>query len=55
MTRSDALPQFSAAKARTFLQLIADHAEPLNLPEQAESILRDYREFLKEAGWESES
>lgn len=55
MTRSDALPQFSAAKARAFLQLIADHADPLNLPEQAESILGEYREFLKEAGWESES
>ncbi|MBL1822700.1 DNA-binding protein, partial [Klebsiella pneumoniae] len=54
LTRSAALPQFSAAKARQFLQIIADQAD-IELPADARSILDNYRKFLKEAGWESEA
>ena len=54
LTRSAALPQFSAAKARQFLQIVADQAD-IELPADARAILENYREFLKEAGWESEA
>ena len=54
LTRSAALPQFSAAKARQFIQIVADHAD-IELPADARAILDNYREFLKEAGWESEA
>ncbi|HCE8967461.1 TPA: DNA-binding protein [Klebsiella pneumoniae] len=54
LTRSAALPQFSAAKARQFLQIVADQAD-IELPADARAILDNYREFLKEAGWESEA
>ena len=54
LTRSAALPQFSAAKARQFLQIVADQAD-IALPADARAILDNYREFLKEAGWESEA
>lgn len=54
LTRSAALPQFSAAKARQFLQIFADQAD-IELPADARAILDNYREFLKEAGWESEA
>ncbi|SVP10385.1 Uncharacterised protein [Klebsiella pneumoniae] len=51
LTRSAALSQFSAAKARQFLQIIADQAD-IELPADARAILDNYREFLKEAGRE---
>lgn len=54
LTRSAALPQFSAAKARQFIQIVADQVD-LALPTEAPAILDNYREFLKEAGWESEA
>ncbi|WP_312387227.1 ParB/RepB/Spo0J family partition protein [Atlantibacter hermannii] len=54
LTRSAALPQFSALKARQFIQLISDH-DGIDLPEEARAILEDYRAFLNDAGWESES
>ncbi|MCK2101898.1 ParB/RepB/Spo0J family partition protein [Klebsiella michiganensis] len=54
LTRSAALPQFSAAKARQFIQIVADQVD-LALPTEASAILDNYREFLKEAGWESEA
>lgn len=54
LTRSAALPQFSATKARQFIQIVADQAD-VALPDEACAILDAYREFLKEAGWESES
>lgn len=54
LTRSAALPQFSAAKARQFIQIVADQAD-IELPADARAILENYREFLKEAGWESEA
>ncbi|WP_430690882.1 ParB/RepB/Spo0J family partition protein [Klebsiella quasipneumoniae] len=54
LTRSAALPQFSAAKARQFLQIVADQTD-IELPADARAILDNYREFLKEAGWESEA
>ncbi len=53
LTRSAALPQFSAAKARQFLQIVADQAD-IELPADARHH-DNYREFLKEAGWESEA
>lgn len=55
LTRSAALPQFSAVKARQFLQSIADAEVEILIPLSAEKILAEYRAFLKEAGWESES
>ncbi|ELE9726627.1 DNA-binding protein [Enterobacter kobei] len=54
LTRSAALPQFSAVKAREFIQLIADH-HPITIPEKALTILNEYRQFLKDAGWEEKS
>ena len=56
LTRSAALPQFSAAKARArqFIQIVADQVD-LVLPAEASAILDEYRSFLKEAGWESEA
>lgn len=54
LTRSAALPQFSAAKARQFIQIVSDQVD-IELPSDARAILDDYREFLKEAGWEAES
>ncbi|MEB6461664.1 DNA-binding protein [Raoultella ornithinolytica] len=54
LTRSAALPQFSATKARQFIQIVADQAD-IALPDEARAILDAYREFLKEAGWETES
>lgn len=54
LTRSAAIPQFSAAKAREFIQLIADH-HPISIPEKALTILNEYRQFLKDAGWEEKS
>lgn len=54
LTRSAALPQFSAAKAREFIQLIADHRS-IPIPEKALTILNEYRQFLKDAGWEENS
>ncbi|WP_165431790.1 ParB/RepB/Spo0J family partition protein [Atlantibacter hermannii] len=52
LTRSAALPQFSASKARQVLQLLADLEVPTSLPKAVEDILAEYREFLKQAGWE---
>ena len=54
LTRSAALPQFSAARARQFIQIVADQAD-IALPDEARIILDAYREFLREAGWETES
>lgn len=54
LTRSAALPQFSAAKARQFIQIVADQVD-LALSAEASAILDEYRAFLKEAGWESEA
>lgn len=54
LTRSAALPQFSAAKARQFIQIVADQVD-LVLSAEASAILDEYRAFLKEAGWESEA
>ncbi|MEX0549000.1 ParB/RepB/Spo0J family partition protein [Raoultella terrigena] len=53
LTRNAALPQFSAAKARQFIQIVADQAD-IALPDEARTILDAYREFLKDAGWETE-
>lgn len=55
LTRSAALPQFSAPKARQFIQLISDLEEAIPLPPAATEIMTEYRQFLKDAGWESES
>ncbi|WP_313109116.1 DNA-binding protein [Atlantibacter sp.] len=52
LTRSAALPQFNAAKAREFIQIIADFDIALPLPEGASKILTEYREWLKSSGWE---
>ncbi|GAB50256.1 ParB/RepB/Spo0J family partition protein [Atlantibacter hermannii] len=52
LTRSAALPQFNAAKAREFIQIIADFDIALPLPEGASKILTEYREWLKNSGWE---
>ncbi|WP_313481460.1 ParB/RepB/Spo0J family partition protein [Atlantibacter hermannii] len=52
LTRSAALPQFNAAKAREFIQIIADFDIALPLPEGASKILSEYREWLKSSGWE---
>jgi len=49
LTRSAALPQFSASKARQFLQLVADGEMQ---GAEASKILTEYREWLKESGWE---
>lgn len=54
LTRSAALPQFSAAKARQFLQLVSD-TPGLELNQDAKAIMDEYLAFLREAGWESES
>ncbi|WP_220676415.1 ParB/RepB/Spo0J family partition protein [Klebsiella pasteurii] len=54
LTRSAALPQFSSAKARQFIQIVAEQVD-LVLPAEASAILDEYRAFLKEAGWESEA
>ncbi|HEI4070709.1 TPA: DNA-binding protein [Escherichia coli] len=54
LTRSAALPQFSAAKARQFIQYVADSDLALQLPPNATAILDEFRDFLKQAGWESE-
>lgn len=52
LTRSAALPQFSAAKARQVVQLLADLDVPASLPQPVEEILTEYREWLKNSGWE---
>lgn len=52
LTRSAALPQFNAAKAREFIQIIADFDIALPLPEGASKILTEYREWLKSSWWE---
>lgn len=52
LTRSAALPQFNAAKAREFIQIIADFDIALPLPDGASKILTEYREWLKSSGWE---
>lgn len=52
LTRSAALPQFNATKAREFIQLVADCEWALTLPEGAEKILTEYRDWLKSSGWE---
>lgn len=52
LTRSAALPQFSASKARQVLQLLADLDVPALLPQSVEEILTEYREFLKKSGWD---
>ena len=54
LTRSAALPQFSAAKARQFLQLVSD-TPGLELHQDAKAIMDEYLTFLREAGWESEA
>ena len=54
LTRSAALPQFSAAKARQFLQIVADQAD-IELPADARAIPTTIANSLKEAGWESEA
>jgi ParB-like chromosome segregation protein Spo0J len=51
LTRSAAMPQFSAARARQFLQIISD-AET-SVPPDAQEILSEFREFLNGAGWEA--
>lgn len=55
LTRSAALPQFNAAKAREFIQLIADIDWDITIPDSAAKILSEYRDFMKTAGWESGS
>ena len=54
LTRSAALPQFSATKARQALQLLADAEVEILLPHSVEVILKEYREFMKQAGREEE-
>lgn len=50
LTRSAALPQFNAGKARQFIQLVLDAG--VELPESATAIMEEYRAFLRDAGWE---
>lgn len=52
LTRSAAMPQFSAAKARQFIQSIADADAEILIPQPAVEILQEYRDWLKSAGWE---
>lgn len=52
LTRNAAMPKFSAAKAMAFIQAIADADAEVLIPQPAEAILAEYREFMKKAGWE---
>lgn len=53
LTRSDALPQFSAVKARRFIQAVLDAS--LELHGEAGVIMEEYRTFLSENGQERTS
>ncbi|RKR53195.1 hypothetical protein C7387_4335 [Yokenella regensburgei] len=55
LTHSVAIPQFNAGKAREFIQIIADIEWDITIPDNAEKILTEYREFMKSVGWESGS
>ncbi|WP_054178626.1 ParB/RepB/Spo0J family partition protein [Trabulsiella odontotermitis] len=55
LTRSAAIPQFSAVKARQFIQSIVDCEDAIVLPPEATVILEEYKAFLKDAGQESGS
>ncbi|WP_435952707.1 ParB/RepB/Spo0J family partition protein [Dryocola sp. BD626] len=52
LTRNAAMPKFSTAKAMAFIQTIADADAEVLIPQPAEEILAEYREFMKKAGWE---
>ncbi|MEM8365693.1 DNA-binding protein, partial [Morganella morganii] len=50
LTRSAALPQFSAVKARKFIQAVADAG--LELDGEAGLLMEEYQAFLSETGQE---